>query len=583
LTYSGSNDPAEVGWYNANSGSTKPIGLKKPNELGLFDMTGNVAEWCWGTNRPRTSPRGGSCLDTPIAIFTPGSLYPETRALQFGFRLARNIGPKISISGTLPEATLNQAYAGYTFGAVGSTGDKVWSISEGTLPPGMSFSANGTLSGTPTTAGTYTFVIRLDSGGYWDEVEVELLVVVGAASNLGTIFSNQYAFAAIKSDGSVVSWGDPRHGGNSISVAASLSSNVTAIYSTIAAFAALKKDGSVVTWGNLEYGGNSTSIASKLSANVLSINSNYGAFAALKKDGSVVTWGGLSAGGNSSLISYNDNGPVESGSVAHSLSSNVTAIYSTRVSFAPSGAAFAALKKDGSVVTWGEILYGGDSSAVSSQLSGNIITIFSTGGAFAALKKDGSVVTWGDSGFGGNSTTISSQLSGNVTKIYSDSFGFYALIKDGAVASWGSLVAGGNPNLAPDVKEIFSTGGAFAALKNDGSVVTWGEDRVGGNSSVYHGYYGTYSSILSNLTSNVKTIYSNYWAFVAVKQSGPIVTWGRAEYGGQGPSLNSSDVVKIYSTERAFAALLKDGSVVTWGESSSGGSGGPSNIGVSPK
>ena len=94
-----------------------------------------------------------------------------------GFRLARNIGPKISISGTLPEATLNQAYAGYTFGAVGSTGDKVWSISEGTLPPGMSFSANGTLSGTPTTAGSYTFVIRVDSGGYWDEVEVELEVL----------------------------------------------------------------------------------------------------------------------------------------------------------------------------------------------------------------------------------------------------------------------------------------------------------------------------------------------------------------------------------------------------------------------
>jgi hypothetical protein len=41
----------------------------------------------------------------------------------------------------------------------------------------MSFSANGTLSGTPTTAGTYTFVISLESGGYWDELEVELEVV----------------------------------------------------------------------------------------------------------------------------------------------------------------------------------------------------------------------------------------------------------------------------------------------------------------------------------------------------------------------------------------------------------------------
>jgi hypothetical protein len=40
----------------------------------------------------------------------------------------------------------------------------------------MSFSANGTLSGTPTTAGIYTFVIRLESGGYSDELDVELAV-----------------------------------------------------------------------------------------------------------------------------------------------------------------------------------------------------------------------------------------------------------------------------------------------------------------------------------------------------------------------------------------------------------------------
>jgi hypothetical protein len=109
-----------------------------------------------------------------------------------GFRLARNIGPKISISGTLPEATLNQAYAGYTFGIVGSTGDKVWSISEGSLPPGMSFSANGTLSGTPTTAGTYTFVIRLESGAYWDEVEVELEVVASGLSDADNDGVNDY-------------------------------------------------------------------------------------------------------------------------------------------------------------------------------------------------------------------------------------------------------------------------------------------------------------------------------------------------------------------------------------------------------
>ena len=62
--YSGSNDLDEVAWYASNSGgSTHPVGKKKPNELGIYDMSGNLWEWCsdWLRHYPsteQTNPTG---------------------------------------------------------------------------------------------------------------------------------------------------------------------------------------------------------------------------------------------------------------------------------------------------------------------------------------------------------------------------------------------------------------------------------------------------------------------------------------------------------------------------------------------
>lgn len=64
--YSGSNTLGDVAWYTDNSGSkTHPVATKSPNELGIYDMSGNVWEWCqdWHgsySSSAQTNPQGPS-------------------------------------------------------------------------------------------------------------------------------------------------------------------------------------------------------------------------------------------------------------------------------------------------------------------------------------------------------------------------------------------------------------------------------------------------------------------------------------------------------------------------------------------
>ena len=102
-------------------------------------------------------------------------------------------------------------------------------------------------------------------------------------SGVSRIFSNNYAFAALKNDRSVVSWGAGWAGGTH---GVQVSGGVSDVSSTFhGGFAALKDDGSVVTWGSSSYGGNSSSVSQYLKSGVVEIISNEYAFAALKDDG----------------------------------------------------------------------------------------------------------------------------------------------------------------------------------------------------------------------------------------------------------------------------------------------------------
>ena len=126
-------------------------------------------------------------------------------------------------------------------------------------------------------------------------------------------------------------------------------------------------------------------------------------------------------------------GQVIRESVAICDGSRVTAVVMKLPHMCSTDRAFALVKADESVVTWGDEFYGGDSSAVRRQLV-DVIHVYSTDCAFAAVKADRTVVTWGDEDMGGASTVVREQLE-EVSYVYSTRLAFAALKADGGVVT----------------------------------------------------------------------------------------------------------------------------------------------------
>ncbi len=419
--------------------------------------------------------------------------------------------------------------------------------------------------------------------------KVGTLTAVPKSGSLNEV-QNNYGFAVIKSDGSVVTWGNSYGNGADSSAVTDQLYGVTQIYSNDQAFAALRANGSVVTWGQTFLyiadwmpddisTKNHVDILKKLSgfeSPIKTIYSTQSSFSALREDGSVVCWGWAEEFTTDSTL-------ITSGAVSKELDGtiDVTAIYTN-------SGAFAALRADGSVITWGSKNNGADSSLVSKELDGSIdvTNIYSSNSAFAALRKDGSVVTWGVGGYDEKGkpaqiekNVLNSNSTSPVAEIYSNGQAFAALRADGSVITFGDLKSGGNSSSvaqglsgAIDVSKIYSHNGAFAALRADGSVISWGSGGYEWNGTTYKDLIIDSNAVAKKLDGviDVTKIYSTGSAFAALRVDGSVVTWGQDSYGGDSKNVAAKldgtiDVTNIFSGYNKFAALRADGSVVVWG------------------
>ncbi len=293
-------------------------------------------------------------------------------------------------------------------------------------------------------------------------------VAVADASNIVAVAAGANHSLALKSDGTVLAWGLDNSGqlgdgpidlGKATPVAVSDATNIIAIAGGGNHSLALKSDGTVLAWGQDDVGqlGNDNAIANQSAPVLVAGASGIVAIAAgdahslaLKSDGTILSWGSDTSGelGNDSEF------VSQSTPVAVSGASNIIAI-------AAGGAYCLALKSDGTMLSWGsdgQGQLGDNTSSVNKSMpvlvnpeASNIIAIAAGDSHSLALKSDGTMLSWGWDGSG--------QLGDDLAK--ADKF------MPVAVSTASNIVA-----IAAG--QIYSL-----ALKSDGTMLSWGQDTDG--------------------------------------------------------------------------------------------------------
>lgn len=428
------------------------------------------------------------------------------------------------------------------------------------------------------------------------------------------IVANEYAFAALRQDGSIITWGSNLNGGcpttgsgevqyqdpgtgKTVGLNDSGFPFVDIVASTDKSFLALRQDGKYLGWGNASsfaeagYFSNLNFFEKYPSSGVKKIfGINDFGYAFLTNDDTLyVSDDLLSSGIQSSPSVINDPLTGMDGLLNYkdfrALNNQATGVKLR-----------AFLQQDGKLMTYGhsiatEIM----NYDYSSMLSG-FYSLQSTRTAIAALKNDGTVVAWGQTNDGTATsssvikesypnliTTDGVNILSNVKKLYAGESTFVALRNDGSIFAWGNVAACGGgiecpisfPSLENSIKDLFpSKSGwvdAFAYIKEDNSVSSFGGNLalgypVGANGCLVNSG-GTCVEDKSSSLVNVSKVVTSTYGFSALKTDGSVVVWGLADNIQNTDTSLFGPISDISSTHfSAFTGVLSDGSgAVSWG------------------
>jgi alpha-tubulin suppressor-like RCC1 family protein len=266
----------------------------------------------------------------------------------------------------------------------------------------------------------------------------------------------------------------------------------------------------------------------------------------------------------------------------------------------------AALKKDGTVWTWGDNAFGqlGNNSTIDSHFPVQVltgVTAVACGGQHTlALKSNGTVLAWGNNNngqIGDNSTTTRkipvavSGLSG-VVAISAGFLSSYAVKSDGTVWAWGDnsngqLGDGTTTDRHIPVQVSTVTGitniaaGDFhaLALKSDNTVWAWGDNQYG---QVGNGSSGSDALIPAQVgsLSSVRTVAAGGYHSLAIKTDGTLWAWGRNTAGQLGNNTTTqsttpiqslvTNVIGIAAGTNSSYALSTNLTVWAWGQNDKG-------------